>query len=232
MGFDSVSGSGFVGCDGGPVSDIDLTHVGCLPSEFDRRDAKGNIVSRETLATPGFRARAGFGQWVIQASPFGMALVAATVGNGGFVPRPRFAERVINREGQTVREIRTGVGPAAISPKVAGELAQMMRGVVTSGTAASALGGFSPPVAGKTGTAQQPTCSSDEAAIFGAGCGRLPHAWFIAFAPVQDPTIAIAVLIERGGGNNEEATGGHVAAPVAAQVLQKYFELYPVAKGQ
>ena len=231
MGFDSVSGSGFVGCDGGPVSDIDLTHVGCLPSEFDRRDAKGNVVARETLTTPGYRSRAGFGQWVIQASPFGMALVAATVGNGGFVPRPRFAERVINREGQTVREIRTGIGPAAISPKTAGELAQMMRGVVTGGTAASAFSGFPIPVAGKTGTAQQPTCSSDEAAIFGPGCGRLPHAWFIAFAPVQDPTIAIAVLIERGGGNNEEATGGHVAAPVAVQVLQKYFELYPVPRG-
>jgi peptidoglycan glycosyltransferase len=231
MGFDSVSGPGFIGCDGGPVSDIDLTHVGCLPSEYDRRDAKGSIVIREKLSTPGFRSRAGFGQWVIQASPFGMALAAATVGNGGFVPRPRFADRVINREGQTVREIRTGIGPAAISPKVAGELAQMMRGVVTGGTGAFALGDFSPPVAGKTGTAQQPTCSSDEAAIFGAGCGRLPHAWFIGFAPVQDPTIAIAVLVERAGGNNEEATGGHVAAPVARQVLQKYFELYPVARG-
>jgi peptidoglycan glycosyltransferase len=230
MGFDSISGSGFVGCDGGPVSDIDLTHVGCLPAEFDRRNAKGEIVARETLTTPGFRSRAGFGQWVIQASPFGMALVAATIGNGGFVPRPRFADRVINREGQTIREIRTGIGPAAISPKVAGEVAQMMRGVVTSGTGAFALGDFSPPVAGKTGTAQQPTCASDEQAIFGSGCGRLPHAWFIAFAPVQDPTIAIAVLVERAGGNNEEATGGHVAAPIARQVLQKYFELYPVAR--
>jgi peptidoglycan glycosyltransferase len=231
MGFDSLSGSSFVGCEGGPVSDIDLTHAGCLPSEFVRRDAKGNVVSRERLATPGYRSRAGFGQWVIQASPFGMALVAGTVANGGFVPRPRFAERVIDRNGTIVRQIRTGVGPAAISPQVAGELTQMMRGVVTGGTAAAALGDFSPPVAGKTGTAQQPTCASDEVAIFGPGCGRLPHAWFIAFAPYQDPTIAIAVLIERGGGNNEEATGGHVAAPVAREVLQKYFELYPVAKG-
>jgi peptidoglycan glycosyltransferase len=160
-----------------------------------------------------------------------MALVAGTVANGGFVPRPRFAERVIDRNGTIVRQIRTGVGSAAISPQVAGELTQMMRGVVTGGTAASALGDFSPAVAGKTGTAQQPTCASDEAAIFGPGCGRLPHAWFIAFAPYQDPTIAIAVLIERGGGNNEEATGGHVAAPVAREVLQKYFELYPVAGG-
>src|SRR5207247_11281222 len=111
------------------------------------------------------------------------------------------------------------------------ELAHMIRGVVTGGTGSVALGGFSPPVAGKTATPQQPTCARDEVAIFGHGCVRLPHAWFIAFAPVQDPTIAIAVLVERGGGNNEEATGGHVAAPVAREVLQKYFELYPVAGG-
>ena len=231
MGFDSLSGRNFVGCEGKPFSDIDLTHVGCLPEAFVRQNAKGEVTTRETLTTPAYRARAGFGQWVIQTNPFGMAVVAATVANGGFVPRPRFAERVVDREGKTVLEVRTGIGPAAISPKVAGQVAQMMRGVVTGGTASGALGGFSPPVAGKTGTAQQPTCSKDEAAIFGAGCGRLPHAWFIAFAPLQDPTIAIAVLVERGGGNNEAATGGQVAAPVARQVLQKYFELYPVARG-
>ena len=231
MGFDSLSGGGFVGCESKPASDIDLTHIGCMPEEFIRRDANGEVTVREPLTAPGFRARAGFGQWVIQTNPFGMAVVAATVANGGFVPRPRFAERIIDREGKTVREVRTGIGPAAISPKVAGQLAQMMRGVVTGGTASGALGGFSPPVAGKTGTAQQPTCSTDEAAVFGPGCGRLPHAWFIAFAPLQDPTIAVAVLVERGGGNNEAATGGQVAAPVARQVLQKYFELYPVARG-
>jgi peptidoglycan glycosyltransferase len=160
-----------------------------------------------------------------------MAVVAATVANGGFVPRPRFAERIIDRTGTTIREIRTGVGEAAISPGSAGQLAQMMRRVVTSGTAAGALGGFSPPVAGKTGTAQQPSCSGDEAAVFGEGCGRLPHAWFLAFAPLDDPTIALAVLVERGGGNNEAATGGRVAAPVARRVLDAFFKLYPTAAG-
>jgi peptidoglycan glycosyltransferase len=160
-----------------------------------------------------------------------MAVVAATVANGGFVPKPRFAERIIDREGTTVREIRTGVGGAAISPGVAGQLSQMMRGVVTGGTASGAFGGFRVPVAGKTGTAQQgPACSKDEAAVFGPGCGNFAHAWFIAFAPVQDPTIAIAVLIERGGGLTN-ATGGRVAAPVARQVLDEYFKLYPAAGG-
>lgn len=232
MGFDRFGGRNFVGCEGKPVSDIDLTRTGCLPAEFVRRADDGSITGRERLATPGYRARAGFGQWVIQASPFGMAVVAATVANGGFVPRPRFAERVIDRTGAAVREIRTGVGPSAISPEAAGQLAQMMRRVVTAGTASGALGGFRPPAAGKTGTAQQPTCSSDEVAIFGQGCGRLPHAWFLAFAPLEDPTIAIAVLVERGGGTNESATGGRIAAPIARRVLARYFELYPAAGGR
>ena len=231
MGFDQIGGAAFVGCEEESSADIELTRTGCLPREIIRYGPDGSEVGRERLTTAAYRARAGFGQWVIQGSPFGMAQVAATVANGGFVPRPRFAERVIIRTGTTVREIRTGVGEAAISPEAAGQLAQMMRRVVTSGTAAGALGGFSPPVAGKTGTAQQPTCAGDEAAIFGEGCGRLPHAWFLAFGPMDDPTIAIAVLVERGGGTSESATGGRVAAPIARSVLDAYFKLYPAAAG-
>lgn len=225
MGLDQLAPEGFVGCTGEPDSDIDETRSGCLPRELRRADGV-----TEKLTTAAFRARAGFGQWVIQASPYGMAQVAATVANGGFVPRPRFAERVIDRRGEVVREVRTGIGRSALSPEAAGQLAQMMRGVVTGGTAASAFSGFPIPVAGKTGTADQPTCSSDEEAVFGAGCDRLAHAWFIAFAPVEDPVIAIGVLIERGGGVSQ-ATGGRVAAPVARQVMEAFFEAYPVGAG-
>ncbi len=223
MGFDQLGGEAFKGCEGDPTSDISQTRTGCLPRELVRADG-----TSEKLSTPAFRARAGFGQWVIQASPFGMAQAAATVANGGFVPKPRFAERVIDRRGEVVREIRTGIGASAISPEAASQLAQMMRGVVSGGTASSAFSGFRVPAAGKTGTAEQPTCAKDEAAIFGPGCARLAHAWFIAFAPVEDPAIAIAVLIERGGGVSQ-ATGGRVAAPVARQVMETFFKLYPTA---
>lgn len=225
MGMDQVGGDSFIGCESEPLSDISQTRTGCLPRELRVGDRT------ERLSTAAFRARAGFGQWVIQASPFGMALVSATVANGGFVPKPRFAERVIDRKGVVVREIRTGIGQSALSPEAASQLQQMMRGVVTGGTASGALGGFRPAVAGKTGTAQQPSCPADEVAVFGEGCGRLPHAWFIGFAPMEDPTIAIAVLVERGGGNNEAATGGRVAAPVAREVLEAFFKLYPAAAG-
>src|SRR5262249_46277501 len=220
MGLDQYGGSDFIGCSSGPNSDIQETRTGCLPNELLRPAGQPD----ERIETPGFLARAGFGQWVLQVSPFGMATVAATIANGGFVPRPRFADRIIDREGRTVREIRTGIGNAAISPSVAAQLTTMMKGVVSGGTAAPAFRGFhvdasrtltAADVAGKTGTAQQPSCPKDEQAVFGPGCGDRPHAWFICFAPADDPTIAVAVLVERAGGSNEAATGGHAAAPVA-----------------
>ena len=224
MGFDQDPGAAFIGCAGKESSDIEGTDVGCLPREFRSGDRL------ERLETPAYRARAGFGQWVVRASPYGMAQAAATVANGGFVPKPRFAERVLDRDAEVIQEIRTGIGQSAISPEAASQLAQMMRGVVTGGTASSAMGSAPYEPAGKTGTADQPTCSDDEEAVFGAGCERFAHAWFMAFAPVDDPAIAIGVLIERGGGR-VQATGGRVAAPVARQVLDKFFELYPAARG-
>jgi len=232
MGLDQTppdaSSSTAVGCDAGPLkSAIASTFTGCIPQKYLRHRTDGTPYY-ESLTTPGFLGRAGFGQWVVETSPFGMAVVAATVANGGFVPLPRFVDRVIDPTGATVQDIRTGIGASAISPPAAGELAQMMRGVVTGGTAAGAFGGFPIPVAGKTGTAQAPSCAADEVAIFGPGCGKFAHAWFICFAPVQDPTIAVAVLVERGG-LLSNATGGQVAAPIARKVLEKYFELYPAA---
>ncbi len=62
-------------------------------------------------------------------------------------------------------------------------------------------------VAGKTGTAE-------------TAPGEKPHAWFIAFAPADHPKYAVAVLVEHGGSDSAEVTGGRVAAPIAKQVLQ------------
>lgn len=231
MGLDQDAGASFIGCPRTkPFSDgtVGSAFTGCLPRKKTVFNAQGKPAGAESLSTPAFLGRAGFGQWVVQTSPFGMAIVAGTVANGGFVPLPRFADRVIDPSGATVQDIRTGIGASAISPTAAGQLAQMMRGVVTGGTAAGAFGGFPVPVAGKTGTAQAPSCAKDEVAIFGPGCGKFAHAWFICFAPVQDPTIAVAVLVERGG-LLSNATGGQVAAPVARKILEKYFELYPTA---
>ncbi len=88
-----------------------------------------------------------------------------------------------------------------MSEESAGELAQMMSNVVQEGTGtAAALSGID--VAGKTGTAEVDNATSNQA-------------WFIAFAPVENPRMAIAVTVERTSGQ-----GGTVAAPIAKQVLE------------
>jgi peptidoglycan glycosyltransferase len=89
---------------------------------------------------------------------------------------------------------------------VAATLRDWMIEVVNRGTGTAAqIPGIQ--VAGKTGTAET---TEDEP----------PHAWFIAFAPADDPQYAISVLVEHGGSSQAETTGGRVAAPVAAQVLR------------
>ena len=107
-----------------------------------------------------------------------------------------------------MRRIAPGEWRTAVSPGTAQAIAAMMVTVVQSpqgtGTAARIPG---VTVAGKTGTAQAD--------------GGDPHAWFIGFAPAEAPEVAVAVLVERGGSIGSEATGGRVAAPIAARVLRK-----------
>ncbi len=94
----------------------------------------------------------------------------------------------------------------AVSPKVAGELTTMMKSVVDNGTGKPAqIPGVQ--VAGKTGTADNAP-------------GKAPHAWFIGFAPANNPKVAVAVIIEHGGVAGNETTGGLAAAPVGRAVMQ------------
>ena len=77
--------------------------------------------------------------------------------------------------------------------------------VVSNGTGGSAaIPGVS--VGGKTGTAQDGN--------------RPPHVWFMAFAPAEDPQVAVAVIVENGGRLGDAATGGAVAGPIARQVME------------
>ena len=90
-------------------------------------------------------------------------------------------------------------------------LTQMMVSVVENGTGKAAqIPGVT--VAGKTGTAE-------------TGHDTAPHAWFVGFAPAENPVIAVAVIVENGGDLGSEATGGRVAAPIAKAVMQKAIEL-------
>ena len=140
----------------------------------------------------------------IRASPMQMALVAAAIGNRGRLMKPRLTDSVVRKDGRVKERVQPDLQSQVVKPEVADQLAQMMTRVVEEGTGtAAALSGVE--VAGKTGTAE-------------VGANReFTQPWFIAFAPTEDPQIAIAVTVERQPAGSQ---GGTVAAPIASSVLQ------------
>jgi penicillin-binding protein A len=164
---------------------------------FDLPTAGGYLPQRPDLGVRGL-AQISFGQGSLLVTPLQMALVAATVGNGGVMMRPFLVSQVRARDGR-IRQAFTQRGSRQVIPApLARLLRQAMIQVVQRGTGTAAqLPDVA--VAGKTGTAENPHGKT--------------HAWFIAFAPAERPTVALAVIVENGG------VGGDVAAPIARQVL-------------
>jgi penicillin-binding protein A len=143
--------------------------------------------------------RVAIGQERLQVTPLQMAMVAAAIANGGRLDRPHLVERVVDRDGRTVRRIKPSEESKVMSGSTAAALGSMMSQVVKEGTGtAAALQGID--VAGKTGTAEK---------------GPANQAWFIAFAPVGNPRIAVAATVEQTSGQ-----GGTVAAPIAKRVME------------
>jgi peptidoglycan glycosyltransferase len=166
------------------------------------RNAKGQLVD----ANGGFDVgRVAIGQGgsegAILVSPTQMAMVAAAVGNKGKLMKPQLTEKVVDSDGRTTDRVEPEEQSIVMSEKAAGELAQMMGNVVREGTGtAAALSGID--VAGKTGTAEVDNATANQA-------------WFIGFAPIDSPRMAVAVTIERTQGQ-----GGTEAAPIAKSVLE------------
>ena len=158
-----------------------------------------------------FYGLGGIGQGFIAVTPLQMALVASAVANNGVIMEPHVMSEVRDAQGGLVRRYEPKPWKQAMSPQVAAQLTTLMNQVVTNGTGTSAqIPGV--PVAGKTGTAQ-------------VGGQQAPNAWFIAFAPSDAPRVAVAVLVEHGGNQGSDATGGRVSAPIARQVIQKVLQI-------
>jgi peptidoglycan glycosyltransferase len=148
--------------------------------------------------------RIGIGQGGLSVTPLQMAMVAGAVANGGKLMTPHFTSRVVDSTGVTVEKIKPSLWEQVTTRRIAAQVTQMMRRVVEEGTGTPAqLGGVS--VAGKTGTAS--------VGLQGLG---LTQPWFIGFAPVPNPRVAVAVTVERTNGG----FGGTVAAPIARAVIQ------------
>jgi peptidoglycan glycosyltransferase len=148
--------------------------------------------------------RIGIGQGGLQVTPLQMAMVAAAIANGGKLMTPHLTSKVVDQDGRTVETIKPSAYSQVMKTSTAQAVGQMMTQVVKEGTGtAAALTGIT--VAGKTGTSQVGTTGSN-----------LTQPWFIAYAPVDNPRVAIAVTVERTQGG----FGGTVAAPIAKAVLQ------------
>jgi peptidoglycan glycosyltransferase len=163
----------------------------------------------ELSEDPAALAQSGIGERDVRAAPLHMAMVAAAIANQGVTPTPYLVNRIFDADGNTVETFEPSPLGRAMAPETASVMTEMMERVVTEGTGrAAAVPGVR--VAGKTGTSMGPE--------------GLPNPWFIGFAPVEDPTIAIAVFLEASPELGESATGGGVAAPIAGDLIRVWLE--------
>jgi penicillin-binding protein A len=163
----------------------------------------GGFKSKVELAT------AGFGQGETFVSPLQMALVAQTIANDGRLMRPRLVDEMRSPETGQVRKFGPQEWNRVINPGDDAIIKQAMQQAVEGDLGRGFAGGAKVPgvsTAGKSGTAEL------------GGSGE-PHSWFIGFAPVDEPRIAIAVLVERGGFGRERAV------PMAGQLMGYYLRL-------
>ena len=173
--------------------------------DFEWSIPEANWNTAELARDPAALGQSGIGERDVRATPLHMAMVAAAVANGGVSVDPFAVRRIFDADGLTVEEREVVELGQAMSPETAMVLTQMMERVVTEGTGRqAAVPGVR--VAGKTGTA--------------TGQDGFSNPWFIGFAPVEDPTIAIAVFIEGSTVSGESASGGSLAAPIASELIE------------
>jgi peptidoglycan glycosyltransferase len=151
-------------------------------------------------------ALTGFGQGKVTATPLQMAMVSAGIVNKGVVMNPRMVDQVIGADlsvQQTFDDTEFG---RALDAELAGQLTAMMVANVSDGAASGAtIDGVD--VGGKTGTAEN-------------GPTKPYTLWFTGFAPAENPQVAVAVVVEDGGGEGQSGSGNTTAAPIAKKVME------------
>jgi len=181
------------------------------PIPFDLPTAVSQVTNGSGNAPGGFvddveLANASYGQGETFVTPIQMALVAATIANGGELMRPRLVTAMIGRNGtraigpQSLRQVIGRDDATAITQAMTQAVEGPLGRQFTTGAKVPAI-----TTAGKSGTAEL------------GGRGE-PHSWFIGFAPAEQPTIAIAVIVEQAG------RGAEVAAPIAGDLMQLYLQ--------
>jgi penicillin-binding protein 2 len=168
---------------------------------------------------PGETPSLAIGQGYLTVTPLQMANMIAAVANGGTLYRPRLVDRVESLDGTLVREFAPEkIRTIQVKPSTLERVRNALWDVVKSGTGAAAKTNVV-SIAGKTGTAQ--VAEMRGAYLKSEQLAYLirDHAWFVAYAPAENPQIAVAVLVEHGG------HGGSAAAPLAKMVIEQYMAL-------
>ncbi len=189
----------------GNKSDIDLPGevAGLVPTPEWKKEAK----PKESWYK-GDTYHMAVGQGDLLVTPLQAVNFTATIANGGTLYQPHVLKQVIDNNGKVIENVKSKeIRKNFISKNNLDIVRWGMRQTVASGTARS-LNSLPVPVSGKTGTAQ-----------FGPG-NLKEHAWFTAFAPFDNPQIALVVLVEGGG------EGSSTAVPITKEILSWYFSKY------
>lgn len=151
-------------------------------------------------------ALTGIGQFNVAATPLQMAMVVAGVANDGVVKQPYLVDEVVSPDLEVIDKTDDTTLSEAVSPETADTLTDILVSTVDSGTASpAAIPGVR--VAGKTGTAENcDDCSN--------------YAWFVSFAPADDPQVAVAVMIQKADVPPDDIAGGQLGGPVAKAIME------------
>lgn len=164
----------------------------------DDLQEQASILPDFSRLSDGDLAQTGIGQGGLLVTPIRMAMLASSFANKGIIMQPYLVNQIIAPDGAVIKQFKPKEWLQTSTPQLADSIRNMMITEVNTGTGSAArLSDI--PVAGKTGTAENPHGAS--------------HAWFIGFAPADNPQIAIAVIVENGG------SGGGIAAPIARQIF-------------
>lgn len=144
------------------------------------------------------------GQGKTQMTPLHLNMLTCAIANGGKLKRPYVIDRIENYDGAVMKQYSTVTEAELMTAEEAQFLTTLMEGVVENGTA-SKLKGLSYTAAGKTGSAEYNGEKVDS------------HAWFTGFAPVENPQIAVTIIVEGAG------SGGDYAVPMAKRIFDEYF---------
>lgn len=192
-----------MGVDLGAASLLETSEDLLFNKKLPLEDYRSSKFTLDRNADVPMIMQTAIGQGKTLVSPMHMALITCAIANGGVMMKPYFIDHVENNAGELVSQTKPESYKRLMTDREANILDKLMQSVVDYGTA-SALSGRGYTVAGKTGSAEFDEAGSS-------------HSWFIGYSNIDDPDLAVAIIVENGG------TGSEAAVPIAGQIFDAYY---------